>query len=152
MKTFRAPQSDLTVSSIVLGLMRIAKMSDADIRALFDAALECGVTMIDHADVYGGAPHVCEARFGEPLSVEYLEGFLALAHEKRLLEGVGAPTSSSAGRLDFERFLFWKWPLIDPDALLAPASVTKLFSCAAALVALGPDSTFETTVLTALPQ
>ena len=39
MKTLKVPHSDLTVSSIVLGLMRIAKMSDADIRALFDAAV-----------------------------------------------------------------------------------------------------------------
>jgi predicted oxidoreductase len=69
MKSFRAPQSDLTVSSIVLGLMRIAKMSDGDIRALFDAAVESGVTMIDHADVYGGAPHVCEGRFGDAVKL-----------------------------------------------------------------------------------
>ncbi|MBY0458333.1 MAG: D-alanyl-D-alanine carboxypeptidase/D-alanyl-D-alanine-endopeptidase, partial [Gemmataceae bacterium] len=34
----------------------------------------------------------------------------------------------------------------NPDALLAPASVTKLFSCAAALVALGPDHKHETHV------
>ena len=31
MKTIKVPQSDLTVSSVVLGLMRIAKMSDADV-------------------------------------------------------------------------------------------------------------------------
>lgn len=34
----------------------------------------------------------------------------------------------------------------NPDTMLAPASVTKLFSCAAALVALGPDDVRETSV------
>jgi D-alanyl-D-alanine carboxypeptidase/D-alanyl-D-alanine-endopeptidase (penicillin-binding protein 4) len=34
----------------------------------------------------------------------------------------------------------------NPDAMLAPASVTKLFSCATALITLGPDFQFETTV------
>src|SRR5262249_55743352 len=34
----------------------------------------------------------------------------------------------------------------NPDAMFAPASVTKLFSCAAALVGLGPDHTCETAV------
>ena len=34
----------------------------------------------------------------------------------------------------------------NPDAMLAPASVTKVFTCAAALLTLGPDFKFETTV------
>ena len=69
MKTIKVSHSDLTVSSVVLGLMRIAGMSDADIRSLYDAAVDSGVTMIDHADVYGGAPHVCEARFGDAVKL-----------------------------------------------------------------------------------
>jgi D-alanyl-D-alanine carboxypeptidase/D-alanyl-D-alanine-endopeptidase (penicillin-binding protein 4) len=34
----------------------------------------------------------------------------------------------------------------DPDRLFLPASVTKLYSCAAALAAIGPDHKFETPV------
>jgi predicted oxidoreductase len=65
MKTYAVPNSDLTVPSVVLGLMRIAKMSDADIQKLVGAALDVGITFFDHADVYGGSPHHCEERFGD---------------------------------------------------------------------------------------
>lgn len=67
MKTYQVPHSPLTLPSVILGLMRIADMPDADIRALFDAALDCGVTFFDHADIYGGTLHRCEARFGAAL-------------------------------------------------------------------------------------
>jgi predicted oxidoreductase len=72
MKTYTVPHTDLEVSSVVLGLMRIAKMENAEIRALFDAAVEAGITVFDHADVYGGARHRCEERFGEavPLNAD----------------------------------------------------------------------------------
>jgi predicted oxidoreductase len=65
MKTYAVPHSDLSVSSVVLGLMRIAAMTDADIQRLVGTALDAGITVFDHADVYGGTPHLCEARFGE---------------------------------------------------------------------------------------
>ena len=43
MKTYQIPRSDLSVSSVILGLMRIAKMSDADIRTLVKTAIDAGI-------------------------------------------------------------------------------------------------------------
>ena len=59
MKRYNIVRSDLTVSSIILGLMRIGEMSDAEIRKLVDAALSAGINMFDHADVYGKLVHHC---------------------------------------------------------------------------------------------
>ncbi|MBD8064434.1 aldo/keto reductase [Devosia sp. PTR5] len=65
MKTYTVPNSDLTVSSVVLGLMRIAEMEDEAIARLVGEAMDAGVTVFDHADIYGGERHRCEARFGQ---------------------------------------------------------------------------------------
>ncbi len=65
MKTYTLPHTSHTVSSVVLGLMRIAKMSDAEIATLFGTARDAGITVFDHADIYGGERHRCEQRFGE---------------------------------------------------------------------------------------
>ena len=67
MKTYTLPYTDRTVSSVVLGLMRIVKMSDAEVQALVGAARDAGINVFDHADIYGGARHACEARFGEAI-------------------------------------------------------------------------------------
>ncbi|WP_108396335.1 aldo/keto reductase [Devosia submarina] len=69
MKLYKVPQADLTVSSVVLGLMRIADMEDEAIRELFDTAVETGITVFDHADIYGGERHRCEERFGQAVSL-----------------------------------------------------------------------------------
>lgn len=68
MKTFTVPNTEVVVPSVILGLMRIAKLGNAEIRALFDAAMESGITFFDHADVYGGN-HRCEGRFAEALAL-----------------------------------------------------------------------------------
>jgi predicted oxidoreductase len=134
MKTIKVPQSDLTVSSVVLGLMRIAKMSDAEIRELFHAALDCGVTMIDHADVYGGAPHVCEARFGEAVNLSTADrgriviqskagirpGYFDFSSE-HILEAVDG--SLKALRTDYLDVLL----LHRPDTLVEPEDVATAF-------------------------
>ena len=54
MKTYNVPHSELTVPAVVAGLMRISKMTDAEIQTLVNSAVEAGINMIDHADIYGG--------------------------------------------------------------------------------------------------
>ncbi|MDU0348953.1 aldo/keto reductase [Actinomyces sp. MRS3W] len=66
MRTQPIGASDLTASNLILGLMRIKEMSDADIRTLVSTALDEGITMFDHADIYGN-DHACEERFGSAL-------------------------------------------------------------------------------------
>lgn len=65
MKTFTFPRSDITASNIVLGLMRISSLDDEQIRTLVRTARDEGITMFDHADIYGTARHGCERRFGD---------------------------------------------------------------------------------------
>ncbi|GAA4555060.1 aldo/keto reductase [Pseudonocardia xishanensis] len=50
---------------VALGMMRIAGLDDAALRRLVHSALDLGVRLFDHADIYGGEPHGCERRFGE---------------------------------------------------------------------------------------
>jgi predicted oxidoreductase len=64
MKTYVVPNTDLSVPSVILGLMRIGNMSDTEVRRLVTTALDNGITFFDHADVYGSPVHHCEARFG----------------------------------------------------------------------------------------
>jgi predicted oxidoreductase len=67
MKTFTMPGSDITAPNIILGLMRIADMSDEEVQNLVRTARESGIDFVDHADVYGPSMHACEARFAEAM-------------------------------------------------------------------------------------
>jgi len=67
MKTYAIAHSNLNVSSVILGMMRIGQMSDAEIRKLVEAALSAGINMVDHADVYGGGKS--EEKFAEALDM-----------------------------------------------------------------------------------
>jgi len=69
MKNYQLPHSSRQVSSVILGLMRIPKMSDAEIQTLYGAARDSGITAFDHADIYGGERHLCEKRFGEAVTL-----------------------------------------------------------------------------------
>lgn len=65
MKTFTFPRTDIEASNVVLGLMRISDLDDEEIRTLVRTARDSGITMFDHADIYGTERHGCERRFGD---------------------------------------------------------------------------------------
>ncbi len=68
MKTLALPQTTLEASNVVLGLMRISPLDDEQIRALVGAAIDEGITVFDHADIYGSERHECERRFGDAVT------------------------------------------------------------------------------------
>lgn len=65
MKTLDLPNLDVPASTVVLGLMRIAELDDEQIRTLVRTAIDAGINVFDHADIYGGERHRCEQRFGD---------------------------------------------------------------------------------------
>ncbi len=58
--------SDMDVSRIALGCMRMDQLSVKDATKIVDAALEQGITLFDHADIYGGGKS--EEIFGHVLA------------------------------------------------------------------------------------
>ena len=134
MKFYRLPQTDLDVSSIILGMMRIANMSNGEIQQLVGGARDAGVTFIDHADIYGGAPHRCEARFGEAISLTAAEreklviqskvgirkGFFDFSAEHIL---ASVDQSLAALKTDYMDVLL----LHRPDTLVEPEEVVAAF-------------------------
>ena len=58
----------ISAPTVVLGCMRIADRPISQIDCLIHTALECGITMFDHADIYGKGRS--EALFGEILKVQ----------------------------------------------------------------------------------
>jgi predicted oxidoreductase len=134
MKQIAIPRTELTLSSVILGLMRIGKMSDIEIRDLVGAALDAGIDTIDHADIYGESRHHCEARFGEAMQLSQAdreriviqtkagirEGFFDFS-EQHLLRSVEG--SLKALRTDYiDVFLLHR-----PDALVEPEEVASAF-------------------------
>ncbi|MFC4337251.1 aldo/keto reductase [Salininema proteolyticum] len=94
MRTVDIKGTDLRPSNIVLGMMRIDSLSDEEIRTLVKTALDEGVTVIDHADIYGGERHRCEARFG---------GAVTLTPEERENVVIQSKCGIRPGFFDFSR-------------------------------------------------
>lgn len=69
MKTVNLTGIDHAAPNVVLGVMRIYEKTDAEIQELYATAREAGIDFFDHAAVYGGVMHGCEARFAEALQL-----------------------------------------------------------------------------------
>lgn len=137
MKTLELPQTDLTASDVVVGLMRINDMSDEDIRSLYSASRDAGVTMFDHAAVYGGW-HGCEERFSAAVTLSSSE-----RADIQLQTKVGIRPTANGAYFDFsydhimesveESLTALRTDYIDvlllhrPDALVEPEEVAKAF-------------------------
>jgi predicted oxidoreductase len=134
MKTMTLTNTDLEVSNIILGLMRISPLSDDEIRALVGAARDSGINFFDHADVYGEETHGCERRFGDAIAFSPAEreqvvvqskvglrkGFWDFSKEHIL---ASVDESLAALKLDYLDILL----LHRPDALVEPDDVAEAF-------------------------
>ena len=67
MRTMTLGQNGPEASVIALGCMRIAGMAEKDAESLVMKALESGITLYDHADIYGGGES--ERLFGQVLKL-----------------------------------------------------------------------------------
>lgn len=134
MKTI--PFGTRTAPAVIAGMMRIREKTDAEVRELYDTARSAGIDFFDHADIYGGAMHVCEDRFAAALQLSAAEreeivlqtkcGIVpsqqmfdfSYAHIMTQVEG-----SLSALQTDYIDVLL----LHRPDALVEPDEVARAF-------------------------
>ena len=65
MKQINLGNSELRASEIIMGCMRIDTMQVKELSAFVDHALDEGINLFDHADIYGNG--TCETLFGEML-------------------------------------------------------------------------------------
>lgn len=134
MKTFILPGSTIEASNVILGLMRISPLSDREIRDLVATARDAGITVFDHADIYGDERHGSERRFGEAGAIPPAErdrvviqskvgirdGFFDFSREHILTT---VDESLAALRTDYLDILL----LHRPDTLVEPEEVAAAF-------------------------
>lgn len=67
------PFGPTTAPAVIAGMMRISDKDDVQISELYRTARDAGIDFFDHADIYGGAMHACEQRFGDALKLSSSE-------------------------------------------------------------------------------
>ena len=66
MKMIDIGKSGLRASAVGIGCMRISELTAREVERLIHTALDAGINLFDHADIYGGGR--CESLFGEVLA------------------------------------------------------------------------------------
>lgn len=124
-------KSGMKVPAVAVGCMRISDMSEKEVSAFIDTALENGANFFDHADIYGGGKS--EEVFGKAVTPSLRENILiqtkcgirqgmfdfSYEHIVNSVEG-------SLRRLGTEYIDVLL--LHRPDALMEPEEVAKAFS------------------------
>lgn len=134
MKSQTLTNTDLETSSVILGLMRISSMTDADIRSLVSAARDTGINFFDHADIYGAETHECEKRFGDAVTFSAAERSAVTIQSKvGIRPGFWDFSTEHILRSTDESLAALKTDYLDllllhrPDALVEPDEVAAAF-------------------------
>lgn len=125
-----------TAPAVIAGMMRIDDKDDAPIRTLYETARTAGIDFFDHADIYGGSMHHCEARFADALQLTSSErdeivlqtkcgivpsqGMFDFSYAHILAQVEGSLAALRTDRLDVLL-------LHRPDALVEPEEVARAF-------------------------
>lgn len=133
MKNIQLGNSDLEVSNIALGCMRMDQLSTKDAAVVINNALDSGVNFFDHADIYGGGKS--EEVFAEAIGMSpsvrekmYLQTKCGIRNgsfdfsKEHILEAV----DGSLKRLKTEYIDVLL--LHRPDALVEPEEVAEAFT------------------------
>ncbi len=125
-------KSGLQVPTVAVGCMRISSMSDKEVSAFVNKALEMGVNFFDHADIYGGGES--ERVFGKAISsmdrekliIQTKCGIVSGKMFDFSYEHIMSSVEGSLERLgtDYIDVLL----LHRPDTLMEPEEVARAFS------------------------
>lgn len=134
MEYFDLPNTELKASKIALGCMRIASMCEEEVEALVLTALQHGINLFDHADIYGGGKS--EELFGSLLKkYPHLRQQMIIQTKCGIVPGkrfdfskeyIMKSVESSLQRLQtayIDIFLLHR-----PDALVEPMEVAEAFN------------------------
>lgn len=69
MKFFKIANTDLNVSNLIMGNMRLKNLSLPEAETLIRTAMEEGINFFDHADIYGPSYGECESYFAEAVGM-----------------------------------------------------------------------------------